>query len=467
MIRPRSVGSRLAVALFAIVACVLVTVYVIVVPTYERSLLRARLSSLEAALGELVIQRSQAFFLTQAWVDDVAAPSADARVVVFQTQQHPPRAVAIADSTPRTSPEMRNDPIVLQALAAGATRSGTVTRNGDRYAEIAYPFTSRSEALLLATPLHNDAQTVAVVRGRVLLAGSVALVLAMLLGFLLARLLTRRISRLELAAERIADGRFDQPVVDDGDDELGQLARAFDRMRLRLASLDHARSEFIANASHELRTPIFSLGAFLELFESEELDLATREEFLADMREQVRRLGKLATDLLDLGRLDAGRMTLDEEELDLGRIATMLETEFAARALSSGRQLQVVGDGTAHVRGDELRVLQIGRVLVDNALVHTPPGTPVTVGWERHGAWASLVVSDIGPGIPADAVESIFERFYRLDGTLASGSGLGLAIARELAVLMGGTLDVQSGATETVFRLVLPASGEREQTDIS
>ena len=432
MIRPRSVGSRLAVALFAIVACVLVTVYVIVVPTYERSLLRARLSSLEAALGELVIQRSQAFFLTQAWVDDVAAPSADARVVVFQTQQHPPRAVAIADSTPRTSPEMRNDPIVLQALAAGATRSGTVTRNGDRYAEIAYPFTSRSEALLLATPLHNDAQTVAVVRGRVLLAGSVALVLAMLLGFLLARLLTRRISRLELAAERIADGRFDQPVVDDGDDELGQLARAFDRMRLRLASLDHARSEF-----------------------------------LADMREQVRRLGKLATDLLDLGRLDAGRMTLDEEELDLGRIATMLETEFAARALSSGRQLQVVGDGTAHVRGDELRVLQIGRVLVDNALVHTPPGTPVTVGWERHGAWASLVVSDIGPGIPADAVESIFERFYRLDGTLASGSGLGLAIARELAVLMGGTLDVQSGATETVFRLVLPASGEREQTDSS
>ncbi len=457
MIRLRSVGSRLALALFAIVACVLATVYVIVVPAYERSLLNARISTLQSALGDLVLQRPQAFFLTQQWVDDVAAPTADARVVVFRTTRAPLRATAIADSTPRTSPEMQNDPVVLRAVASGRRESGTVTRNAARYAEVVYPFSSRRRALLLATPLHNDAQTVSVVRGRVRLAGSIGLVVAMFLGYLLARLFTRRIRRLELAAERIADGRFDEPVVDNGDDELGQLARAFDRMRLRLASLDRARSEFIANASHELRTPIFSIGAFLELIESEDLDSDTREEFLGDMREQVSRLGKLATDLLDLGRLDAGRMTVDSDELDLGRIAAVLEGEFAARALASEHALAVAGDGVALVQGDELRVLQIGRILIDNAMAHTPPGTQVTLRWEREEDRGVLIVTDDGPGIPADATGQVFERFYRLEGTLASGSGLGLAIARELAELMGGRVELRSRAGETAFRLVLPA----------
>ena len=118
----------------------------------------------------------------------------------------------------------------------------------------------------------------------------------------------RRIARLERAAERIAAGQLDEPVVDTGHDELGQLAAAFERMRVRLENLDRARSEFIANASHELRTPLFSLGGFLELMADEELDEKTRREFLETMREQVDRLAKLATDLLDLSRLDAGRM---------------------------------------------------------------------------------------------------------------------------------------------------------------
>src|SRR5207244_2143204 len=104
---------------------------------------------------------------------------------------------------------------------------------------------------------------------------------------------------LETAAERIATGRFDEPIVDRGADEVGQVARAFDRMRQQLAQLEHARREFIANASHELRTPLFSLGGFLELLTDEELDEETRREFLTTMRDQVERLAKLATELLD------------------------------------------------------------------------------------------------------------------------------------------------------------------------
>ena len=98
-------------------------------------------------------------------------------------------------------------------------------------------------------------------------------------------------------------------MVDASQDEVGQLARAFERMRLRLSTLDRARGEFIANASHELRTPLFSLSGFLELLEEHGARAATREEFLGSMREQVARLAKLATDLLDLSRLDAGQLS--------------------------------------------------------------------------------------------------------------------------------------------------------------
>src|SRR5204862_1888104 len=137
-----------------------------------------------------------------------------------------------------------------------------------------------------------------------------------LLGYVAARAFARRIRRLEQAAERIAGGSFEVPVVDRGSDEVGQLAAAFERMRVRLAQLDHARREFIANASHELRTPLFALGGFLELMTEEDLDSQTRAEFMSTMREQVERLTKLATELLDLSRLDAGRLSLEREPID-------------------------------------------------------------------------------------------------------------------------------------------------------
>ena len=124
-------------------------------------------------------------------------------------------------------------------------------------------------------------------------------------------------------------------------DELGELARAFDRMRLRLAQLDDARREFIANASHELRTPLFSLGGFLELMDDEDLDEDTRREFLAAMREQVARLTRLATDLLDLSRLDAGRIRLEGQVFDLEPLAQTVAEEFSPVALANDHSLEV------------------------------------------------------------------------------------------------------------------------------
>src|SRR5262249_5096935 len=174
-----------------------------------------------------------------------------------------------------------------------------------------------------------------------------------------------------------AGGGSAGPVGDDAPDELGQLARAFERMRMQLASLDRARRDFIANASHELRTPLFSVGGFLELLTSEELDPDTRSEFLSETREHGSRLQKRATDLLDLSRLDAGRLAVARESFDLGAAGELLATEFGPRASATEHWVELELRSNTPALADEERVLQVGRVLVDNALVHTPSGTTI------------------------------------------------------------------------------------------
>jgi signal transduction histidine kinase len=452
----RTVGGRLALALLVVVAGALAIVYIVVVPSYQRSLIDTRLADLKQTLRLIMeVPRPSGTALDQAWVEGVAAPRANARVVVFHYRAG--LLEPVADSDRGSSSGLENDPIATRALHQRGVVRGEISRADERYAEAAVALAPQGAVVLLSSSLHNDLQSVSVVQRRVVIAGALATLFAILLGYTLATLFARRIRRLEAAAGRIAGGRFDEPVVDPAPDELGQLARAFDRMRLQLASLDRARREFIANASHELRTPLFSLGGFLELLASEELDADTRAEFLAETREQVSRLQKLATDLLDLTRLDAGRFALENESFDLAVVGELLATEFRPRAASVRHELALELDGAVPALGDEERVLQIGRVLIDNALVHTPAGTTVRVVVEQDNSGASLAVVDDGPGIPAEAQEHVFERFFRLEGTVASGSGLGLAIARELAELMGGRIELESQPRSTRFALVLGA----------
>jgi len=452
----QGVGGRLALALLTVVAGVLVVVYLIVVPSYQRSLENSELRSLTSSLRRVVLRnfpsdptQQQPFTLTM-------EPRVNARVVVFDlVSTNGPLEPTADSSLDQSSATLERDPIADEASHRAELARGIVTRGGQHYAEVATPV--QSSVVLLSAPLHDQLQTVALVRRRVFIAGAIATAFALLFGYVGASLFTRRLRRLEAAAERIAAGDFDEPVIDHGQDEVGQLARAFERMRLRIASLDRARGAFIANASHELRTPIFSLGGYLELMDEPGLDADTRDEFLAQMRGQVARLGKLATDLLDLSRLDAGWLTVASEAVDLTGLANDLANEFAPRAAAVAHVLEVETGPPAAARGDAARVLQIGRILVENALVHTPAGTTVRLATSTEGGRAVLSVGNDGPAIPPEAQSQVFERFFRLDGARASGSGLGLAIARELAEVMDGRLELESGPAATRFALVLHA----------
>ena len=452
----RSVGGRLALALAVVVAGALLLADLIVVPSLERHLIDSKMSQLRHDTPAIAARlgNSAEYDLHNKIVR--ASEETGARVIYFEPQGSRNTVFTVFDDSQSvTSADVENDPMVVKAYNAyPSSVSGTVTSGDARYAEVGYPLRN-GDVVLIRAPLRDTLQSIHQVRRRLVIAGLIALLASLVVGYLAAALFARRIRRLERAAHRIAAGDFSEPVVDRGKDELGQLAAAFDDMRQRLAQLEHARREFIANASHELRTPLFSLGGFLEIMDDEELDPATQAEFMATMREQVARLTKLATDLLDLSRLDAGRMTVEEEQVDLAVLAEVLADEFRAVAFSSGHQLAVENGGGSRALGDEERALQIGRILVENALLHTPPGTPVRISTAQRNGSALLTVEDEGPGIPAEHAGQVFERFYRLEGSIASGSGLGLAIARELAELMGGSVELQPAEGRTVFALAL------------
>ena len=458
---PGGIRVKLSLALLGIVGGALLAAFAIVVPSLERNLVEAKLDQQQSDAETLAVNyaglEAEPTFRLDNFVNAADFVS-NSRVVVFSVVGRPNSRVllSLADSSEVGGAAIERDSTALAAAEGTRTVRARVSHDGREYAEVAVPLYA-GNVMLLSTSLSDQFATVALVKRRLLYATVAALLIAAVLGSAVAAVHARRLGRLQRAADRIAEGAFDEPVVDHGEDEVGQLAGSFDRMRIQLAQLDRARKEFVANASHELRTPLFSLAGFLELLADEDLDEPTRREFLATTRAQVDRLTKLTTDLLDLSRMDAGRIRIEHDEVGLAEVVRIVAEETRVLALASGHVIEVEVDDDAWAIADEERVQQIARSLVGNALLHTPSGTTIRIGAERRGARVAVVVHDDGPGIPAEHLDRIFHRFYRVDGGQASGSGLGLAIARELAERMGGFVTVASRPGATTFTLDLAA----------
>jgi two-component system, OmpR family, sensor kinase len=310
---------------------------------------------------------------------------------------------------------------------------------------------------LYAVAIGGAASGQSAVKAQILIGGLIAIVATLGVGIYFARIASGSIRSLQEAARKVADGNFETPIPISSAGQLGQLARTFNEMQRRLAELDSARKQFIANASHELRTPIFSLGGFVELLEEEDPSPEERVEFIHTMRQQIERLTKLTADLLDLSQLDAGAVAMKSGDIDLGSLAREVTREFGPRADRHGSRLELRTPAEPVIASaDADRVRQVIRILLDNALTHTPEGTKVTVTTYPVNRRAELTVSDDGLGIPRRVQSRIFERFYTADS--AGGSGLGLAIARELAQRMQGRVAIASSKRFTAFTLDLPRS---------
>jgi two-component system, OmpR family, sensor kinase len=458
-----SVRNRLAALFFVITAAAVGFIYLYVVPQLRSNLTAQKLQRLEqVAMTESTrLEQAMRHGASQGHVRRLVkgtAQRADARVTVLGVApQSSGSNFVIADSELERTATFPSYPAASAAVTSGHSSSAIERIAGERTGEIAIPLSAGGRTrwvAVLSTPLADVDDTVALIRRQILIAGSIALLAALAAGWLAARAHAKRLGRLEAAAEKVAEGDFSTPIPDEGQDEVGQLAGTFNEMQQRLARLDSARKEFIANASHELRTPIFSLGGFVELLDEDEPDPAVRAEFVDTMREQIARLTKLTADLLDLSKLDADVMEVSADEVDLESVGQRVVKEFALAAERHGSSVEVEDAGGVTATADSDRVAQIIRILVDNALTHTPEGTSITIRAQRRDGAASLVVADNGPGISPHDRNRVFDRFYT--GDRVSGSGLGLAIARELAMRMNGELAVESRRGRTQFELRLP-----------
>jgi signal transduction histidine kinase len=453
----RRLAMWLSVLVLGVAALALGITALLVVPSLRDNLVNARVGEIDrSAKANISLFLSDRLDYTEA-VSAYEQLTGN-RVVVLATLNDRGDFLQVAGNVPNVT----SDPLAQEARTKGPV--SRAVRTGKRFAaEAAIPIGpstgtgDRQVVVLFMSSLNDVDRTVDTVQRDVLIAVAIALPASWLVGLLAAFALAERIRRLERATRRIAAGNLATPVTDDGRDEIHELARAFDDMRRRLERTDRARREFIANASHELRTPLFALGGFLELLEDEE-DPAARREFVATMHGQVSRLTRLATDLLDLSRLDAGGVEVARDEVDIAGVAAVAAQDFAATAEQRGSTVTASGS-TAVAIADEARVSQIARVLVDNALRHNPPGVDVTLTVQEVDGTVELVVADDGPPIDPSSAERLFDRFYRAPGS-GEGSGLGLAIANELAQRMQGrlVLEQRDGRPGKAFRLTLPGA---------
>jgi signal transduction histidine kinase len=232
-------------------------------------------------------------------------------------------------------------------------------------------------------------------------------------------------------------------------------------MQEELRRQEAARRSFVSTASHELRTPLTMLQGTMELLDEdlrEGVDLEDAQEQVASARRELRRLSVLASELLDLSRLDAD-VQLRSEPVELGEIARAVAAEFELHASESGTELKVDSPGPCWAVGDPAACARVVRILIDNALRYAPAGEPILISTSHRYDTVIVRVADRGPGVPPEERERIFERFHRGKATSeVSGFGLGLAIGRELTERMSGTLGLEDAERGAQFALTLPAS---------
>jgi signal transduction histidine kinase len=450
--------GHLAAALLAVSALTLAVTAVLVLVPLDHKLEQDALTSLEHTT--------------------VAARPAFSRMPAAELRSGPPELARIIRATRRRAgaevfvfdasgrllsgsdvDEGEKFPEVPQALRERRTVTRLGHDEGRRQARSAAPI-GRRGVLVLRSSLGNLDGVQEVVRRSLVAAAFVALAVALLAGIALAARLVRRLAALRRTALQVAEQGPGEttPIDDDHRDEVGDLARAFATMQRRLAAQEQARRTFVSTASHELRTPLTSLG--LMLYSATE-DLDHGEPNLPEARDQLRRalgqtgrLAKLADELLDLSRLDAG-VELRAEPVELVELARSVLSEFEAHEL----HVELVHDGPSWASADPGAIARITRILAHNAYSHGGPGGRVVLRVDR--SVPAIEVTDSGPGVPPGSEERIFERFERgPDAGEDGGFGLGLAIGRELARKMRGELALVPGGPGATFRATFPAADE-------
>jgi heavy metal sensor kinase len=355
------------------------------------------------------------------------------------------------------------DPATVRQVMQGQNVMTTLRAGQTRLQVLAAPLRVRDRViaiLLVAQSLREVDVTLA--RLTLFIGGSIAIALVLAFGlgaFLASNALTPmdRVTKTARSISRSGDlgRRLEQPRTLD---EVGRLAQTFNEMLARIEGLFRAQQRFVADVSHELRSPLTAIRGNLDLLERGAADdPAARQEALGAMDVEVQHMSRLVADLLTLARADAG-VPIEKQPVELDTI--LLDVYRHARLTAQGVTISIANEDQVTVQGDPDRLKQLFLNLTDNALKYTPAGGRVTLAWERADGWVRVAVADTGIGIAPENLPHLFERFYRADKARSreqGGTGLGLAIAKWIAEAHGGKILVESQVGKgSTFTVLLP-----------
>ncbi|MEX0787417.1 MAG: HAMP domain-containing sensor histidine kinase [Anaerolineales bacterium] len=385
----------------------------------------------------------------------------DGRVLVLD-----PRGNILADSRA----DLPAPPAEALQTALESETQGEFGVGPNRWLFVTRPFEGRS-TLLVAAPQPTLRTITGLARDFVvpiLQTCLVGLAVSVALAWLTARWVAGPLRRMAQAAEQVAGGDLSTRLEPEGPEEVQRLAGTFNQMVERVQASAQAQRDFVANVSHELKTPLTSIQGFAQaiqegaVHDAQELRHAARV-----IHEESDRLRRLVEDLLDLARLDAHQVSFARVPLDLNALMVSVAERISFRAAEKGVRVENELPAFPPMVGDGDRLAQVFTNLLDNAVKFTPAGGCVRLRGEFEDGWASVHVEDMGPGIPADELSRIFERFYQLDKARrrggGGGAGLGLAISREIVQGHGGQLRASSRPGEgSRFSVRLPITRPRD-----
>jgi two-component system OmpR family sensor kinase len=339
---------------------------------------------------------------------------------------------------------------------------------------VAYPV-GTDRQLAFAAP--QTRQAVLVYFGENLLrplveAGAAATLLAVILAVVLARSIASPLHRMAATAQAIAHGNYAQPAPVSGPDEVRALGQALNTMAREVQAAQQTQHDFVANVSHELKTPLTSIQGFAQaILDGAVSSPEALQRSASIIYNEADRLRRLVEGLLDVTRLEAGHAAFRRAPLDLGLVLGATVEKFGLRAKEKGVVLQAqLPPQLPPMLGDADRLAQVFTNLLDNALKHTPGGGRVMLLSQVAADGVNIAVTDSGEGIPAEDLQRIFERFYQVDKSRAkpearSGVGLGLYISKEIVDAHGGTLRAESvQGVGSRFTVWLPLSRPGDET---
>ena len=352
----------------------------------------------------------------------------------------------------------------IAAALGGERQSLTVKLGAHRFRTAVRPVqrNGRERVLVVAESLRHVDESVDKVLLLLLLGLPAALAATTIAGWWLARKALRPVEQMTLKAEQIGIDRLHERIEQPrAHDEIGHLAVTLNAMLDRLERGVAEKHRLITDASHDLRTPLAAMRAELDVSLMDETLAPSAREVLESTREEVDRMSRIVENLLTLARADEGRLELLTTQVDLAEAIEAAVRPLRPLATAKGLRLEVNGEH-CEANADPQRLHQALTNFVENAIKFSEPGGEVCVSAWRANGEVGVTVTDSGPGIPANAREQVFDRFYRADparGRDGSGSGLGLSICREVADAHGGRVWVESEEGEgSSFSLALPAS---------